>query len=84
MAILVNFWGLGISPHFSACQVLLRLANSWRMARKPIAPSKRARSAGISLPPDMIRTARKLAFQKGLSLSAFVRAMLARELGEGA
>jgi hypothetical protein len=54
------------------------------MARKPIAPSKRAKSAGISLPPDMIRTARKVAFQKGLSLSAFVRAMLARELGEGA
>jgi hypothetical protein len=52
------------------------------MARKSIAPSKRAKSAGISLPPDLIRTARKAAFQKGLSLSAFVRAMLARELGE--
>jgi hypothetical protein len=66
------------------CQDLPRLDTSWRMARKPIAPSKRAKSAGISLPPDLIRTARKAAFQKGLSLSAFVRAMLARELGEAA
>jgi len=54
------------------------------MARKPIPASKRAKSAGISLPPDLIRTARKAAFQKGQSLSAFVRAMLARELGEAA
>jgi hypothetical protein len=54
------------------------------MARKSIPASKRAKSAGISLPPDLIRTARKAAFQPGMSLSAFVRSMLTKHFEEAA
>lgn len=52
------------------------------MARKPVAESKRAKAAGISLPSDLIRAARKVAFQKGMSLSSYVRVMLVQKLNE--
>ena len=47
-------------------------------ARVP--PHKKAKSAGISLPPQITASARKLAYSKGLSLSAFVRSLLIKEL----
>jgi hypothetical protein len=50
------------------------------MANKSIPPHKRAKSAGISLPPQLTATARKVASMKGLSLSAFVRGLLIKEL----
>jgi len=54
------------------------------MARKPVPENKRAKSAGISLPPDVIRAARKVAFQKGMSLSSYVRVLLVQKLSEEA
>ena len=57
-----------------------------RMARKPVAENKKSKAAGISLPGDLIRVARKTAFQKGMSLSSYVRVMLVEKLNgeEGA
>jgi len=52
------------------------------MARKPVAENKRAKAAGISLPSDLIRVARKAAFQKGMSLSSYVRVLLLEKLNE--
>lgn len=54
------------------------------MARKPMPENKRAKAAGISLPPDIIRAARKVAFNKGMSLSAYVRVLLVQKLSEEA
>jgi predicted DNA binding CopG/RHH family protein len=55
------------------------------MARKPVAENKRAKAAGISLPSDLIRAARKAAFQQGMSLSSYVRVLLMKKLnGEAA
>ena len=51
-----------------------------RMARKPVAENKKAKAAGISLPSDLIRVARKTAFQKGMSLSSYVRVLLVEKL----
>jgi hypothetical protein len=50
------------------------------MARKPVAENKKAKAAGISLPSDLIRVARKAAFQKGMSLSSYVRVLLVEKL----
>jgi hypothetical protein len=50
------------------------------MARKPVAENKKAKAAGISLPGDLIRVARKTAFQKGMSLSSYVRVLLVEKL----
>jgi predicted DNA binding CopG/RHH family protein len=50
------------------------------MARKPVAENKKAKAAGISLPSDLIRVARKTAFQKGMSLSSYVRVLLVEKL----
>jgi hypothetical protein len=54
------------------------------MARKPVAENKKAKAAGISLPGDLIRVARKAAFQKGMSLSSYVRVLLVEKLNEEA
>ena len=50
------------------------------MAHPKIPPHKRAKAAGISLPPSLIREARKHADQNGLTLSAFVRMLLTQHL----
>jgi hypothetical protein len=50
------------------------------MAHPKIPPHKRARAAGISLPPSLIRDARKQADRNGLTLSAFVRILLTQRL----
>ena len=50
------------------------------MARKPVAENKKAKAAGISLPGDLIRVARKTAFQTGMSLSSSVRVLLVEKL----
>jgi predicted DNA binding CopG/RHH family protein len=76
---------VGKTPHIFACHVLPSLVKSWRMARKPVAENKRAKAAGISLPSDLIRAARKAAFQQGMSLSSYVRVLLMKKLnGEAA
>jgi|LakMenE01Jun11ns_1017448.scaffolds.fasta_scaffold9853899_3 hypothetical protein len=55
------------------------------MARKQVPQNKRAKGAGISLPPDLIRAARKIAYGQGMSLSAYVRQLLLERLnGEAA
>ena len=54
------------------------------MARKPVPENKRAKAAGISLPPDITKAARKAAYQQGVSLSAFVRMLLIEKLSEAA
>lgn len=52
------------------------------MARKPLPENKRAKAAGISLPPDLIKTARKIAYSQGVSLSAYVRMLLIQKVAE--
>jgi hypothetical protein len=54
------------------------------MAHPKIPPHQRARAAGISLPPSVINKARKHAYAKGLSLSAFVRMVLLQHLNGAA
>jgi hypothetical protein len=54
------------------------------MAYPKIPPHKRARAAGISLPPDLIRAARKIATQRGMTLSMFVKLLLMQRLQGGA
>jgi len=73
---------MGKTPHFWDCHEFASLGKSWRMARKPVAENKRAKAAGISLPSDLIRVARKAAFQKGMSLSSYVRVLLLEKLNE--
>jgi predicted HicB family RNase H-like nuclease len=50
------------------------------MARRKIPPHKHSKPAGISLPPEIIRAARKTAFAQGMSLSMFVRLLLMQHL----
>jgi hypothetical protein len=50
------------------------------MAHPKIPPHKRAKGAGISLPPSIIREARRHADRNGLTLSAFVRMLLIQHL----
>jgi hypothetical protein len=52
------------------------------MAHPKIPPHKRAKGAGISLPPQIIREARKHADRSGLTLSAFVRMLLIQHLND--
>ena len=54
------------------------------MAHPKIPPHKRSRGAGISLPPDLIRTARKLATERGMTLSMFVKLLLMQRLNGAA
>jgi hypothetical protein len=52
------------------------------MARKPVPHNKRAKAAGISLPPDLTKVARRFAYEQGMSLSAFVRTLIIARLAE--
>jgi predicted HicB family RNase H-like nuclease len=54
------------------------------MAQRKIPPHKRSKAAGISLPPELIREARKQAHQQGMSLSMLVRVLLIEKLSEAA
>jgi hypothetical protein len=54
------------------------------MARRKIPPHKHSKPAGISLPPELIREARKVAFAQGMSLSLFVRLLLMQRLNGAA
>jgi hypothetical protein len=54
------------------------------MAYPKIPQHKRARAAGISLPPDLIRTARKVATERGMTLSMFVKLLLLQRLNGAA
>lgn len=52
------------------------------MAQRKIPAHKRSKAAGISLPPELIREARKQAHQQGMSLSMLVRVLLREKLSE--
>lgn len=52
------------------------------MAQRKIPAHKRSKAAGISLPPDIIREARKHAHGQGMSLSMLVRVLLMEKLAE--
>jgi hypothetical protein len=54
------------------------------MAQRKIPPHKKSKAAGISLPPDIIREARKRAHAQGMSLSMLVRVLLMEKLSEAA
>jgi hypothetical protein len=54
------------------------------MAQRKLPPHKKSRAAGISLPPDIIREARKHAYAQGMSLSMFVRSLLIARLNGNA
>jgi predicted DNA binding CopG/RHH family protein len=45
-----------------------------------VAVAKKAKSMGISLPPELIREAKKHAYSKGMSFSKYIRDLLLREL----
>ena len=47
-----------------------------------IEKAKKAKSMGVSLPPELIVQAKKHAFSQGVSFSKFVRSLLDRELIE--
>jgi hypothetical protein len=53
------------------------------MARRKIPPHKHSKPAGISLPPELIREARKVAYAQGMSFSLFVRLLLMERLNGG-
>ena len=50
------------------------------MAKKAVPAGKKSKAAGISLPPDLIKEARKVAYGKGQSLSGYVRQLLIESL----
>jgi hypothetical protein len=50
------------------------------MANKPVSPTKRARPIGVSLPKEIAARGKRLAFERDISFSAFVRALIVREL----
>ena len=56
------------------------IVNSWRMANRPVPDNRKAKAAGISLPPQLINAARKHAYGRGMSLSGFVRQLLIEKL----
>lgn len=56
------------------------IVNSCRMANRPVPDNRKAKAAGISLPPQLINQARKHAYQRGMSLSGFVRQLLIEKL----
>jgi len=50
------------------------------MANRPVPDNRKAKAAGISLPPQLINAARKHAYGRGMSLSGFVRQLLIEKL----
>jgi hypothetical protein len=54
------------------------------MAQRKLPLHKKSKAAGISLPPDIIREARKRAHSQGMSLSGLVRSLLIAKLSEEA
>jgi hypothetical protein len=51
------------------------------MANRKVAQTKKVKPVGVSLPSDLAREGRKVAFNRGMSFSQFVSFLLARELG---
>jgi hypothetical protein len=51
------------------------------MANRRVPTTKKSRPVGVSLPSDLAREARKVAFNRGVSFSQFVSWLIARELG---
>jgi hypothetical protein len=74
---------MGGTPHFFIF-IASTFANCWRMANRPVPDNRKAKAAGISLPPQLINQARKHAYKRGMSLSGFVRQLLIERLGEEA
>lgn len=70
---------MGRTPHFFIFNAST-LGNCWRMANRPVPDNRKAKAAGISLPPQLINQARKHAYQRGMSLSGFVRQLLIEKL----
>lgn len=54
------------------------------MANRPVPENRKAKAAGISLPPQLINQARKHAYQRGMSLSGLVRQLLMEKLAKEA
>jgi hypothetical protein len=70
-------------PHKKPLQGLLnfiKICAILSMAQRKVPPHKRSKAAGISLPPEIIREARKHAYAQGMSLSGFVRMLLLQRL----
>ena len=70
---------MGFSPYF-LLQTLARvdMIRSMPNVRKPA--DQKAKTIGISLPPELIREAKKQASANGMSFSKYVRTLLQREL----
>ena len=51
------------------------------MANRKVAQTKKVKPVGVSLPSDIAREGRKVAFNRGMSFSQFVSFLLSRELG---
>jgi|688.fasta_scaffold102475_7 hypothetical protein len=50
------------------------------MANKRKPTSQKVRPTGVSLPPDLLKKAQRLAFQMDMSLSKLVRILLSEKL----
>jgi len=77
-----NFSFLGSSPHIFLQEIPTIGIIRQEMPNVRIASTKKAKSMGISLPPELLRHAKKYAAKQGVSFSRLVRDLLARELME--
>lgn len=50
------------------------------MANRKVPQSRKLKPLGVSLPPDLVRQGKKVAFKRGKSFSALIRDILLREL----
>jgi hypothetical protein len=50
------------------------------MANRKVPQAKRLRPIGVSLPPDLARKGRKLAFNRGISFSKLISTLLEKEV----
>lgn len=51
------------------------------MANRRVSQTKKVKPVGVSLPSDIAREGRKVAFNRGMSFSQFITWLLAKELG---
>jgi len=51
------------------------------MANRRVPQTKKVKPIGVSLPSDLAREGRKVAFNRGMSFSQFITSLISKELG---
>lgn len=51
------------------------------MANRRVPQTKKVKPVGVSLPSDLAREGRKVAFNRGMSFSQFITWLISKELG---